>query len=179
VGENRKLVFAPPVGYDLLVAGCLLFGLFAIASGFFGGSFLFVTFGLAVFLSGIWAALSNERIAFDLKARTYARLEGQGVVKKVSRGSLSKADALVVIASWYPYALGNTRMVDYRIVLHWKNSVLPPLVLERETHQLGQNEAVNGRASEILKRSERYARALKLPLYDNSYFVSDAPLPVL
>lgn len=184
VGENKKLVFAPPLWYDGLIVGCLVFGIIASF-----GSLLWhglpmigdVTAGLflgaAVFLAGIWAAFSNERIVCDLQTKQYARLEGQGLVKRVVRGPLSDLDAIVVVAEEYSLAIGRT--VIYRTVLHWKNQRHPMLIVERSNAMLSPGAPIQLGATASLQRAQRYARELGVRFFDNAYFSSPGPLPMI
>lgn len=184
IGE-RKVTFAPPIWYDGLVFLCI-FG--APLAYFLGRSGVPVPIfsapvsgfwvSIAVCVAGLWAALSNERMACDLRARTYARLEGQSLRKRITRGSLSELDALVLTAEEYlPGALGH--VVIYRLVLHWKGSKEPLLVVERESASIPTGAQLNYGAGRILQRGARYAKMLGVPFYDNSYFHSGSPVPVV
>lgn len=184
VGENKKLIFAPPLWYDVLVVACLVIG-FAVAVGSLVGRGLPVLgevtaslfLGAAVFLAGLWAAFSNERMVCDLQTRRYARLEGQGLVKRIVRGPLSDLDAIVVVAEEYPFALG--RAVTYRTVLHWKYQRHPMLIIERTQTQLPSGAPIQSAAGANLQRAQRYARELGTRFYDNAYFNSPGPLPII
>jgi hypothetical protein len=178
-GENKLLVFAPPLWYQGLVLACLVGGGVLFFAGWLGWRWvpLFQIgfwLGPAVFLAGVWAAASMEYAVFDLRSRTYVRREGRGFVKRGRQGSLAELDAVVVYGEEYPYAVVS-RMAVYRTVVHWKNSVVPLLVTERESAQLGAGAPLNAQSAKIVARAERYAQALGTKFFDNSYFHSPAP----
>jgi hypothetical protein len=178
--EGVRLVFAPPLWYDILVAICIAGGApSALAFFVSGGADLDALLGLAVMGAGIWAALSNERMSCDTRGRTYARLEGQRLWKRITRGSLSELDALVLTTEQFGVPLVRGGQVIYRLVLHWKGRKEPLLVVEREAHNLPIGSPINGRAGPMLQRGMAYAKALGIPFYDNSHFVSGSPVPVL
>lgn len=166
------MVFAPPYWYDGLVIACFVGGTVIF---FIGGFMSFI--GFLVFCAAIWAVLSNERIACNMALGTYARMEGQGLVKRFVKGSLRDLDALVLITEDVPVPVMGPRTVIYRLVLHWKGSALPPLVVEREMRSISGGGPLNAAAGLILSRGQRYARALGIPFYDNSYYASPSPLP--
>ena len=177
-GEDKRLFFAPPQWYQLLVFGCLTGGMLFGLAMFFSWQWMpFRAIGVwlcpSLFLAGLWALLSMEYIAFDLRARTYFRREGGGLLKKTRRGSLVDLDAVVLYCQNYP--LGSGRIVIYRIVIHWKNSVVPLLVTEREQATIQSGEPLNQGAGGIAQRAQRYAASLGVPFYDNSHFHSVAP----
>lgn len=186
-GENKRLTFAPPYWYDLLVVLCVVGGIAAILVSF--GLIKFqiaeglepvLTFvGFSVVLAGIWAALSNERMACDLRARTYARLEGQGFRKRVTRGSLNELHALVLMSQEIPVPAIGGRPVVYRLVLYWKHSKEPLLVVARDDRTIPMGQPINAGAGMIAHFGQRYAAALGVPYYDNSYVSSAGPLPVV
>lgn len=186
-GENKRITFAPPYWYDLLVVLCVLGGVLAILisfgivrMGFFEGYEEILTFvGVAVVLSGIWAALSNERMACDLRARTYARLEGQGFRKRITRGSLNELHALVLMSQEIPVPVIGGRPVIYRLVLYWKNSKEPLLIVARDERSVPIGQPINAGAGPIAHNGHRYANALGVQFYDNSYISSAGPLSVV
>jgi hypothetical protein len=183
-GENKRLVFAPPLWYDLLVLGCIvggiLFSLFALANGGLqigNAPMLGFAVGLMVSVAGTWAALSNERMSCDLRSRYYARLEGQGLSKRVTRGSLDQLDAVVLMTEQWAVPVGVARPVVYRLVVHWKGGAQPLLIVESERHMLAAHEQLNHKAGRLLLNGSRYAKALGVTFYDNSYYHSPGPLP--
>ncbi len=185
-GERRKLSFAPPLWYDALVNVCIVGGCaYAILGLFFGerlplGAGAEVMFISLLFaLAGLWAALSSERMVCDLRTKTYARLEGYGLRRRKTRGSLNELDALVLVSEIYPLSVGVGSYVVYRLVLYWKNSKEPLLVVERQGRQLGMGDPINLAAGDILKRGQEYAHALGIKYFDNSYFHSSGPVPVV
>lgn len=189
-GEMKRLTFAPPVWYDVLVVMCLGFGLYSgLCILGFATFALFdaQTFGMAlivlaigVTLAGLWAALSNERMSCDLRNRTYARLEGQGLTKRVTRGSLQELYGLVLMSqdTMLP-GLSGGRTVVYRVVLYWKGSKEPLLVVDRESVTLPMHAPINAGSAAIGQRGHKYSQALGIPYYDYSNVNSPGPLPVV
>ncbi|MCH8978654.1 MAG: hypothetical protein IH945_05355 [Armatimonadetes bacterium] len=182
-GEDKRLVFTPPTWYQLLVLGCFIFGTLAGLGGLFGWGWvpqmqIGVWLGPVVLLAGVWALLSMEYAMFDLKARTYFRREGRGLFKSSRRGSLADVDAVVLLCENYPYSVAG-RIVIYRIVVHWKHAKDPLLVTERTQAAIPPGAPLNHCAQPMAVRAQRYAGALGVPFYDNSYFHSPAPQPPL
>jgi hypothetical protein len=178
-GENKRLVFAPPAWYQTLVLCCLVGGgVLFLAALFSWEAVPFFGIGLwlgpALFLSGVWAALSMEYVVFDLRARTYLRREGQGFYKRTRRGSTAEVDAVVVYAEEYPFSMV-ARAVVYRTVVHWKHAAVPLLQAEREMVSLPSGAPINHSSAAIVARAHRYAQALEVKFFDNSYFHSPAP----
>lgn len=181
--ENRRLAFAPPVWYDALVAMCLAGGLLIVFLSFagllFGNAPAYgEALGALIAFAGVWAALSNERINFNLTYRTYARLEGQGLRKRMIRGSLDEIDALVLVTEELTMPIRGSRSVMYRLVLHWKGQRHPLLIVEREAHSLPPGAPLNALAGELFHKGQRYAQALGVRFFDNSQFHSPCPVPV-
>lgn len=178
-GENKRLVFSPPDWYTTLVALCLIGGGLAWFGGWFGWRWVplppgAIWVGPAVFLAGVWALLSMEYVVFDLKAKTYFRREGHGLFKKTRRGSSIDIDAVVVYCENYALpSLGQA--VIYRTVVHWKHARVPLLVTERQNSTISPGSPMNAAAGPIASRAQRYASALGVPFFDNSYFHSPAP----
>ena len=184
--ENRRLSFAPPLWYDILVVACLVGGPTFAAWGFVRGSLPFLGdpgiglfVGIAVGFAGLWGAFSSERMVCNLTYRTYVRFEGQSLIKRIVRGSLDELQALVLVAEEFPLPTLGGRTVIYRLVLHWKGSKEPLLIAEREMHAIPYGARLNYLAGPILQRGMAYAQALGVPFYDNSYFHSPCPLPVV
>jgi hypothetical protein len=177
-GEDKRLIFAPPLWYQSLVLACLAGGgLIALGAWFSWEWVPLMEIGLwlgpALFLSGTWAALSMEYLVIDLKSRTYLRREGRGFGKRTRRGSTLDIDAVVVSCERYVPGLG--QVVIYRTVIHWKHAAVPLLVAERERAALQPGHGLNAAAGPILGRAQRYAKAIGVAFYDNSYFHSPAP----
>jgi hypothetical protein len=178
-GEDRRLVFAPPLWYQTLVLACLAGGGLVFLASYFGWNWVPLSrtgawLGPAVFLAGLWAALSMEYAVFDLRSRTYFRREGRGFMKRTRRGSTLDVDAVVVYCENYPYVVIG-RMVIYRTVVHWKNAVVPLLVTERVQANLPAGAPLNYASGPIVARAQRYAKAMGVAFYDNTYFHSPAP----
>jgi hypothetical protein len=183
LGEAKWLLFSPPIWYDVLVVACIIGGpVMALLGPRFGWPIVGFQpnafwVGTTVCLAGLWGALSSERMTCDLRNRTYSRLEGQSLGKRLTRGSLAELDAVVLYAEEYPVALMG-RTVIYRLVIHWKGNKEPLLVVDRESHSIGGGP-LNSGAARIAQRGTRYAQALGVSFYDNSYFHRPAPVPVL
>lgn len=189
-GEMKRLTFAPPVWYDVLVVVCLAFGLYCALCILGFATFAVFdqqTFGMAlivmavgVTLAGIWAAFSNERMSCDLRNKTYTRLEGQGLAKRVTRGSLNELYGLVLMSqdTMLP-GLSGGKSVVYRVVLYWKGSKEPLLVVDREAVTIPLNAPLNAGSAAIGQRGYRYSQALGIPYYDYSNVNSPGPLPVV
>lgn len=180
VGEDKKLVFAPPLWYDRLMLACVVGGFAWALAAFFNfglpllealGSLWWV--GVAVMFAGVWAYLSNERLVCDLRARTFVRWEGTGLFVRVSRGRLEDLDAMVLTASQFlePFGYG----VRYRMVLHWKGSRWPLLVVGQWSYALQPGQPLNAAAGSLVSLGARHAKSLGVAFYDNSYFDSPAP----
>ena len=181
LNEDLRIVFAPPEWYDRLVLLCVLAGSLMAISGLLGlGPQIFldpvwrIWTGAAVVLAGVWAALSNERMWCDVRARTYVRLEGQGPLKSVSRGPLADLDAIVLLAESTFAATGPA--VTYRLVVHWKNAKLPLLVISQSTFPHSPGTPLNYASANLVQQGLRTSKAIGVPFFDNSYFHSPAPL---
>lgn len=181
VGEDKKLVFAPPKWYDNLIIVCVIGGFLSMVSSLLGigpAFFLDSTWrfwtGISVFLAGLWALLSNERLVCDLRSRQYIRWEGKGPFKHVSRGRLEDLDALVLIASQIatPVATG----VQYRLVLHWKGSRLPHMVVGQFLFTPPPGAPLNSGAGPLVALGSQYSASLRVKFFDNSYFHSPGPI---
>lgn len=170
--EERFLVFEPGIQYLALVYLCLIGGPLAAIYGKFQGDSWYQFVGLMVGGAGFWANLSLVRIRFDLKSRLFRRRQGPGFIPKLWVGSIDELDALVILAE-NSVNSGGTR---YHLVLHWKNQRAPLMVLETDTRMLYQDN--QGPKPLILSRAIKYSKALNLPLYDNSHFVSPCPVPI-
>lgn len=186
-GENKRLIFAPPLWYDALVILCVFGGLFfllvsfgIVRMGIFSDYEEALTFGsIGFMLAGVWAALSNERMVCDLRTRTYARLEGQGWRKRLTRGSLSELHAMVLMTEDRPLPMVGGRPVAYRLVLYWKNAKEPLLVVGRDDRIVPPGVPINAAAGPIAHFGQRCAHALGVTFYDNSFTSSAGPLPVV
>ncbi len=176
-GENKRLVFAPPLWYDWLVLACVFGGFGAFVLGFIGwGSGYWGNVGVFVGFGGVWAALSSERMTIDLRQRTYWRREGQGPFKRMTRGSLDSIDAVVAQAHEFGIPGLVSRPVVYRIVFFWKGAREPLFIAERVETVIGHGAAIQSRAHEIVAKGARYAQEMKLPYFDNTYFHTADPL---
>ena len=188
VGENRKLVFAPPPAYDYLVYGCLgagavgvlvmglqRFGITVPVLGFFAP--FFVMAGLA----GLWAQLSLHRIVFDLKERTYVRRDGPGFFKTARRGRIDDIEAITLLAET-PMVMaaiaGAGTAVTYRLVAHWKGMAQPIMVLQTDSRHITPGAPLNAGAGPIYHLGARYAQALGLPFFDQAHVSTPCPVPV-
>ncbi len=185
VGENKRLIFAPPLWYDGLVFVCVAGGVLClllslVSPALFGENQHVAMFAaFAVMLAGVWGAFSNERIVCDLRARTYARLEGQGFGKRVTRGSLNELYAIVLMAQELPVPMQGVRPVIYRLVLYWKQAKEPLLVIGRDNRAIPYGTPLNAAAGAIAQFGYRNAQLLGIPFYDNSQVSSNGPLSVV
>lgn len=183
--RERRLIFSPPRWYDILTWACLVFGAYTFCSAILPvywlprvlGEEVDPWLGPLVFFAGLWGMLSSERLTCDLKKRTYARREGQSMFKRRYTGSLDELDAIVLVAQQYWYPTPASPAVIYRLVLHWKGSRQPLLIVERETAGLRQNQPLNAGAGRLAALGQTYARLLGIKFFDNSYFHSPEPLP--
>lgn len=182
--RETRLIFAPPVWYDVLTWGCLVVGALAFLSMFVWELDLVfrvvpghvrIWLGPVVCLAGLWGQLSSERMTVDLKTRVYARREGQGAFKRSIRGSLDEIDAVVAMTEVYPLS-AISQVVIYRLVVHWKGQRQPLLVVAREQATLGPGAPLNSAAGGLVAKGARFAQAMGVGFYDNTYFASPAPL---
>jgi len=183
--ENRRLVFGPTQTYDLLVnatsaAGGLLFlmsfregGLTEFWPGFSRDWCFFV--GLMVLGASLWAYLSLVRISFDLKNGTYWRRQGPGFLPRMSSGKLEDLEALVMLAEPNSGVNGG---VTYHLVLHWKPGKQPLMVVQQDSRSLRNGEPLQAGGVQLMQAGLQYAKALGIPLYDNSHFASRCPVPI-
>ncbi|MFM9873561.1 MAG: hypothetical protein ACKVQS_08880 [Fimbriimonadaceae bacterium] len=181
--RETRLIFAPPLWYDILTYACLAVGAFMFLSSMLGLPILLfppeilLWFGPLVFFAGLWGQLSSERMTCDLKNRHYARREGQGLFKRIVRGPISELDAIVLLAErdvMAPTLIG--QRIVYRIVIYWKNGKEPLLVIGTDYAIPGPGQPVNIGAAKLAYNGAQYARFLGIPFYDNSYFLSGEPL---
>ncbi|MBS1709496.1 MAG: hypothetical protein JSS65_12350 [Armatimonadetes bacterium] len=176
-GENKRLIFAPPLWYDWLVFGCVIGGFGAFLLGFFGlGDGYWGNVGVFVGFAGLWGALSSERMTIDLRQRTYWRRQGQGPFKKLTRGSLDSIDAVVAQAHEQPSVSLTGRVVIYRIVLFWKGGREPLFIAERNESMLPFGAPIQTASQMTVAKGARYAQEMRLPFFDNTYFHSSDPL---
>jgi len=185
IWRETRLIFAPPTWYDTLTYACLVFGVIAFFGSFLGlnililGPEVLVWTGPLVFVSGLWGQLSSERMTCDTRAKSYARREGQGLFKRIIKGSLAELDAIVLLAEQDPTPTLGGQMVVYRLVLHWKHNKEPLLIIGTERHVLSTGMNLNAKAGRIAQNGNRWASILGLPFYDNSYFHSPEPLRLM
>jgi hypothetical protein len=178
LGEGRRLVFGPPPAYHTLVwaaggvgALCLLIAILPFSVPMWPGWWAMV--GILTVLATVLAALSLQLIVFDLKEGTYRRRQGPGLLPRTTLGRIRDLDAVVVIAEPNPL-LGSA--VTYHVVLHWKVGLPEPiLVLHQDTRQLPPGQPLNSQAGPVLQLGERYAKALGVKFFDNTYFPSTCP----
>lgn len=171
--EERFLVFEPEPMYLTLVFACIGCGGAAALFGLVARDSWFLFVGIAVFLSGLWANLSLVRIRFDLKNRTYRRRQGPGLIPRLWQGSIDELDALVVVAEASVISPGSFR---YHLVLHWKQHRAPLMVLESEMRVSMGGPQQGGQL--LVSKATKYAMSMRLPIYDNTHYVSACPIPV-
>lgn len=169
-------MFAPPRWYDFLVWACLVLGPLSTlpVSPLPIEPVQRTWLGAAVFMAGLWALLSNERMSVDLRSRTYVRLEGQGLFKRLTKGTLAEIDAVVALTEAPSRGMGSVTV--HRTVLYWKGGRLPPLIVSQSVVGATVGTALNAHAGPLVARSAAFARAMGLPFYDNTAFLSPEPL---
>lgn len=178
-GEGRRITFSAPAPYHALVRGTALLGVaMVLATALPVELPIYTTWwwmvGTLLILAAVAAAFSLQMISFDLRERTYRRRQGPGLIPRFSRGKLDELDAIVILADPRP---GIPPTVTLHMVLHWKGSREPIMVLQREVHGLPAGQAMNANAGPILQAGMRYAQALGVKFFDNSYFASPCPVP--
>jgi hypothetical protein len=131
--------------------------------------------GASVMVAGVGAALSLQTIAFDLRERIYRRRQGPGFFPRFTRGRLDDLDAIVVLAEHNAGAIPPS--VTYHVVLHWKAGKEPIIVLQKDTRFLSSGQPLNAQAGPIIQLAGRYAQALGIKFFDNTYFSSVCPVP--
>jgi hypothetical protein len=170
--EERFLVFEPGIQYLALVYLCLGGGSLAVLYGLFRFDPYYFFVGGMVAAAGFWANLSLVRIRFDLRSRLFRRRQGPGLIPRLWAGSIDELDALVVLAE-NSTNLGHVR---YHLVLHWKSHRAPLMVLETDPRVIQHDHG--GQQPLVLVRALKYSKALGLPLYDNTQFMSPCPVPI-
>ncbi len=183
-GENKRLVFAPPLPYQALVRGSIFGGIGMVALSAIevavGGGPLYPEWwfftGVAVVLAGVAAAFSLASITFTLGERHYRRRQGPGMFVNTRTGSTSELDALVLIAE--PNSRMMSNGVTYHLVLHWKGMSQPIMVLQSDSRMLPPGQPLNLGAQQLLQLGVRYAQAIGIPFFDNSHFASKCPVPI-
>ncbi len=184
-GENKRLVFAAPAPYQVLVKGCLIGGpgMFVVGVGMAAFSIegplypeWWLGVGALVTLAGMAAAFSLTNISFDLIERRYRRRQGPGLFVKTRIGSLNELDALVLIAEPNSQLLAGG--ITYHLVLHWRGEAQPIMVLQQDSRMQPGGQPMNLGGQQLLSLGLNYAKALGIPFYDNSHFASKCPVPV-
>ncbi len=171
--EERYLTFEPALPYMALVYGCIWGGGVFCLSTLLGGSFPAMPLWGAVCLAGVWAHFSVPRIRFDNKTKQYRRRQGPGFIPRLWAGPTTELDALVVLAE--PSLLSRS-VVNYYIVLHWKQQRAPLMVLEKQTVTSTGHLQMDGRG--MVARAIKYGQSIGVPVYDNTHFPSPCPVPV-
>lgn len=179
LGEGRRLIFSAPAPYHALIRGVAIAGVVMILAAFSPFELPFyptwwLMIGTLLILASIAATFSIQMIAFDLKERTYRRRQGPGFIPRFTRGRIDDLDAIVVIAEQKP---GVVQLVVYHTVLHWKGNREPIMVLRRSSFSMPTNQPLNQYAGPIVADSERYAKAMGIKFFDNSYFPGVCPVP--
>ena len=184
--EDRILVFSAPTAYHALIRACVVGGGLATVYGVMGfmgiteppvGTLWWTCTSLAVGLAGVFAAYSLVMIRFDTKVGAYRRREGANAFGATTTGPLADLDAVVLIAE------PNSRMVQngvtYHLVLHWKAGKEAPMVLQNDTRSLPAGQPLDVGSQPLRDRGIRYAKALKVPFYDNAHFASACPVRLI
>jgi len=188
IGENRKLVFAPPEWYFWLIYATGIAALVFLGFGlgaFRSDSFLLnnppvcMLTGALLALAALFAFVSLERITFDLRERIYRRWFGQSFLPGYAHGRLDELESIVVLAQELPFSPKHpSRTAVYRIVFVWKAGKLPLMVGEEAQVPLGVQPLASG-ASSALQRAATFGRALGIPVYDQTAVSSAHPVPIV
>lgn len=183
-GEGRRLIFAAPLPYQVLVKGTGALGgamfLAPLAARIVGFDLplyeaWWTAVGLSLVVAAVGAAFSLQTIVFDLKERTYRRRQGPGFFPRFSRGRLDDLDAVVVLTEENGGAIPPS--VTHHVVLYWKANREPLMVLQKDTRPWSRGQPLNAYAGPILQLAGQYAQALGVTFFDNSYFPSKCPVP--
>lgn len=185
-GEDRFLVFEPAALYIGLIKSCIFGGAAAALYGLlirpilgFGEpSWWWTMTGGMVCAAGIWADLSLVRIRFSLQERWFKRRQGPGFIPTLWQGKIDQLDAIQVIAETGSFSGLASASVTYYMLLHWKGRAAPPMVLETAVYAHMPGTPLQSQAAGILDRANRFARALKLPIYDNTQYNSPCPVAI-
>ena len=87
--------------------------------------------------------------------------------------AVDELDALVVVAEQSMIAPGSFR---YHLVLHWKQHRAPLMVLESEVRVSLGGPQMGGQL--LVAKATKYARAMSLPVYDNTHMIGSCPVTV-
>jgi len=132
--------------------------------------------GLMILIAAIWAALSLNWIAFDVREQTYARRDS---VVGHMKGSFQELEALFVLAET-GLSVGRTvslgRSVIYRLVLQWHGMSLPSIILEQDYRSLSLGAPLGSAAGHTLQTAERYAKSLGVPLVNHTHVSVSNPV---
>jgi hypothetical protein len=180
-GEGRRLTFAAPAPYQYFVRVTAAVGIgMVIAPGipiekpFYDAWWTGI--GSMVIVAAVAAAFSLQAISFDLRERTYRRRQGPGFLPRFTKGRLDALDAVVVVSEDNPGHIPHS--VTYHVVLHWREAREPLMVLQRDTRLHPGSQPLNAHAGPILQQAARYAQALGIKFFDNSYYPSPCPVPI-
>jgi len=180
-GEGRRLSFAAPAPYHILVRTTAIVGAIMLLAPalpiplpLYESWWTMV--GAMLVVAAVAAALSLQTIVFDTRERTYRRRQGPGFLPRFSRGRIDELDAIVVLAEQNPTSIPPS--VTFHVVLHWKGNKEPLMVLQRDTRSLGHGMPLNSSAGHILALAQKYATALNVKFFDNTYFPSPCPVPI-
>jgi len=177
LGEDRRLAFLPARPYLFLIGAVFV----AAAIALLNVGTMMIAFhsppwwalvGAMLLGAGAMAVLSLRTVWFDLREGRYLIRQGGSLLPRSYTGPISNFDALVLIAE------RRGAKVNYHLVLHFRGQVEPPIVLQSDSRLLPHATPLNAAAGPILHQGQRYARALKLPFYDNSHFPSANPMPL-
>jgi hypothetical protein len=180
-GEGRRLTFGAPAPYQFFVRATAAVGIvMVLMPGIPVPKPLYDAWwtgiGLMVIVAAVAAFFSLQAITFDLRERTYRRRQGPGFLPRFSRGRLDDLDAIVVLTETNTLSLPPS--VTYHVVLHWKGMREPLMVLQKDTRLYHAGEPINAHAAAILQLAARYAQALGVRFFDNTYYPSPCPVPI-
>lgn len=177
LGEDRRLAFLPARPYLVLIGGVFaaalisLLNVFTMMIGFHSPPW-WALVGIMLMGAGVLAVLSLRTVWFDLREGRYLIRQGGSLFPRSFSGPITNFDALVLIAERRASA------VNYHLVLHFRGQIEAPIVLQSDSRALPHGTPLNAGAGPMLHQGDRYARALKIPFYDNSHFPSANPTPL-
>jgi hypothetical protein len=176
-------MFAAAPAYLWLVRVCIFGGILGALAGFvapimgvdlplYPGWWVLV--GSLVAAAGVIAAMSLPSITFNVRERAYRRWDGISSFGRQTGGRFDALDAVVVTAHQNLAAsvISSGLGVEFRLTLHWKGAMLPPLLLALDHRAVPAGAPLSVSAGPILQLAQRLSNALGVRLYDNSAILS-------
>lgn len=182
IGEDRKLAFSPTGPYVALVRVVTILGGLMLLNALVGmvpgftPAWWFLTGSMLLGAGGL-AYLCLQSVVFNLQEGTYRRRQGPGLFPTTRHGRLDQLDAVVLIAE-PGVQMALKPAVTYHLVLYWKNHAEPLMVLQQETRTYVAGQPLNIGAAGMAQLGLRYAKALRVPFYDNAHIPSKCPVPI-